>query len=144
VPLKSALRGGREKYGMPQKKLTVTWAHDVYDPPVRLVFVHSVKGGHSHHRSSRSSWKSSSSNSSKHKHKRGKSTSRSTTAATLNHVQGQLNAEIGRSTSLLNAMSTSELSDFSLGARARVLPDNTKCGTSYFMKSLTELHLPVA
>ncbi|KAI3967979.1 hypothetical protein MKW92_044021 [Papaver armeniacum] len=189
VPLKSALKGGREKYGMPQKKLTVTWAHDVYDPPVTLVS-HSVKGGHSHHRSSRSSRKSSSSssNSSKHKHKGGKSSSRSSSSSdahkkhhhhrkhsgshcesrarpvecrdrltpllnAMNHSGGHSESRArpvecrDRLTPLLNAMnrrSTTELSDFSLGARARVLPDNTKCGTSYFMKSLTELHLPVA
>lgn len=189
VPLKSALKGGREKYGMPQKKLTVTWAHDVYDPPVTLVS-HSVKGGHSHHRSSRSSRKSSSSssNSSKHKHKGGKSSSRSSSSSdahkkhhhhrkhsgshsesrarpvecrdrltpllnAMNHSGGHSESRArpvecrDRLTPLLNAMnrrSTADLSDFSLGARARALPDNTKCGTSYFMKSLTELHLPVA
>ncbi|KAI3995952.1 hypothetical protein MKX01_004107 [Papaver californicum] len=161
APLKSALKGGREKYGMPPKKMTVTWAHDVYDPPVTLVS-HSVKGGHSHHRSSRSNRKSSSSsnsNSSKHKHKGGKSSSRSSSSSDTHkkhhhhrkHSGGHSESRTrpvecrDRLTPLLNAMnrrSTAELSDFSLGARA--LPDNTKCGTSYFMKSLTELHLPVA
>uniref|UniRef100_A0A5B6Z4K1 Uncharacterized protein n=1 Tax=Davidia involucrata TaxID=16924 RepID=A0A5B6Z4K1_DAVIN len=35
TPLKlvSAIKGSREKQGMPPKKLTVTWAPDVYDPP---------------------------------------------------------------------------------------------------------------
>ncbi|KAI3871103.1 hypothetical protein MKW98_015003 [Papaver atlanticum] len=163
VPLKSALRGGREKYGMPQKKLTVTWAHDVYDPPVTLVS-HSAKGGHNHHRSYRSSRKSSrSSNSSKHKHKGGKSSSRSSSSSNAHKKHHHHRKHSGshsesrarpvecrdrdRLAPLLNAMnrrSTAELSDFSLGALARALPDNTKCGTSYFMKSLTELHLPVA
>lgn len=34
TPLKlvSALKGSREKHGVPLKKLTVTWAPDVYDP----------------------------------------------------------------------------------------------------------------
>ncbi|KAI3975150.1 hypothetical protein MKX01_038478 [Papaver californicum] len=161
IPLKSALKGGRVKYGMPQKKLTVTWAHDVYDPPVTLVS-HSVKGGHGHHRSSRSSRKSSSS-SSKHKHKGGKSSSRSSSSSSSSdthkkhhhhhhkHSGGHSESRArpvecrDRLSPLSNAMnrgSTAELSGFSLGARA--LPDNTKCGTSYFMKSLTELHLPVA
>ncbi|MCL7036238.1 hypothetical protein MKW94_015596 [Papaver nudicaule] len=209
VPLKSALKGGREKYGMPVKKLTVTWAHDVYDPPVTLVS-HSVKGGHSHHRSSRSSSSrrssSSSSNNSKHKHKGGKSSSRSSSSDThkkhhhhrkhsgSHHESRTRPVECrDRLSPLLNAMSrrsTAELSDFSVGARslqdnnamsrrsaagisdfsvsarslqdnnamsrrsaagisdfsvsARSLQDNIKCGTSYFMKSLTELHLPVA
>ncbi|KAL4285245.1 hypothetical protein GQ457_16G022890 [Hibiscus cannabinus] len=43
TPLKlvSALKGSREKQGLPPKKLTVKWAPDVYDPPPTSV-LHTV------------------------------------------------------------------------------------------------------
>ncbi|XP_039055383.1 uncharacterized protein LOC120198053 isoform X2 [Hibiscus syriacus] len=43
VPLKlvSALKGSREKQGLPPKKLTVKWAPDVYNPPPTSV-LHTV------------------------------------------------------------------------------------------------------
>ncbi|XP_022767496.1 uncharacterized protein LOC111311917 [Durio zibethinus] len=43
LKLVSALKGSREKQGLPPKKLTVTWAPDVYDPPPTLV-LHTVRG----------------------------------------------------------------------------------------------------
>ncbi|PPR82702.1 hypothetical protein GOBAR_AA38016 [Gossypium barbadense] len=44
TPLKlvSALKGSREKQGLPTKKLTVKWAPDVYDPPPTSV-LHTVR-----------------------------------------------------------------------------------------------------
>ncbi|GMI71332.1 hypothetical protein HRI_000802500 [Hibiscus trionum] len=44
TPLKlvSALKGSREKQGLPPKKLTVKWAPDVYDPPPTSV-LHTVR-----------------------------------------------------------------------------------------------------
>ena len=38
----SALKGSREKQGLSPKKLTVTWAPDVYDPPPTSV-LHTVR-----------------------------------------------------------------------------------------------------
>ncbi|XVE76333.1 hypothetical protein DITRI_Ditri12bG0163600 [Diplodiscus trichospermus] len=45
TPLKlvSALKGGREKQGLSHKKLTVTWAPNVYDPAPTSV-LHTVRG----------------------------------------------------------------------------------------------------
>ncbi|EOY07599.1 hypothetical protein QUC31_011248 [Theobroma cacao] len=45
TPLKlvSALKGSREKQGLSPKKLSVTWAPDVYDPPPTSV-LHTVRG----------------------------------------------------------------------------------------------------
>lgn len=47
TPLKlmSAMKGSREKEGAPPRKLTVSWASDVYDPPPTSLS-HSVKGNH--------------------------------------------------------------------------------------------------
>ncbi|XWS55697.1 hypothetical protein CRYUN_Cryun09bG0023200 [Craigia yunnanensis] len=45
TPLKlvSALKGSREKQGLTPKKLTVTWAPDVYDPPPPTLVLHTVR-----------------------------------------------------------------------------------------------------
>ncbi|GMI69788.1 hypothetical protein HRI_000648100 [Hibiscus trionum] len=45
TPLKlvSALKGSREKQGLPKKEMRVTWAPDVYDPPPTSV-LHTVRG----------------------------------------------------------------------------------------------------
>ncbi|OVA03528.1 hypothetical protein BVC80_1651g28 [Macleaya cordata] len=147
VPLKlvSAMKGGRENQGIPQKKLTVTWAHDVYDPPTTLVS-HSVKGGYSQQRSTRSNKKSSSS--SKHKHK-----GKSSRGSNSDYYKKQYRKHIGHSESrtkqaatkdrllILNNINqtTIELSDFAVA-----FGQDIKCGSSYSMKSLTEVHLPVA
>lgn len=151
VPLKlvPAIKGGREKHGIPQKKLTVTWAHEVYDPPITSVS-HSVKGGLSHHRS-RSSKKSSSSSSSSSKHKHKGKSSRSSNSDYF--YKKQYRKHSGHSESrpkpvaskdrllFLNHINgaTVELSDFAVASG-----HDAKCGSSYSMKSLTEMHLPVA
>lgn len=55
--LVSALKGGREKEGMPPKKLSVSWAPDVYDPLPTSVSHYPKKKSQKHYKSSKKNGK---------------------------------------------------------------------------------------
>lgn len=143
VPKKlvSALKGTREKAGTPPKKLSVTWASDVYDPPVTSVS-HSLKN-HSQQRSrskkhnkrqkGKSSQGSSSSSGKRYHKHHGKSDHH-------HHHSKPSSSPPSPGTPIFgNYKSTLELLDFSVAG------NDTKCGSSFLRSSLAEVHnIPVA
>ncbi|KAF5193096.1 hypothetical protein FRX31_017316 [Thalictrum thalictroides] len=133
--LVSAMKGTREKLGIPLKKLSVTWAPDVYDP-LPTSYCHTVKG-HSQHRSRNKK-------SSKSKHK-GKSSQGSTSSSKRYHKH------VGKSDHRLKSSSTSERLLFGAYNQSNldfmdfsVRGHDSYCGSSFLRATLPELHIPVA
>ncbi|PIA38984.1 hypothetical protein AQUCO_02700277v1 [Aquilegia coerulea] len=133
--LVSALKGSREKLGMPLKKLSVTWAPDVYDP-LPTSHCHTVKG-HGQHRSRNKK-------SSKSRHK-GKSSQGST------NNSKRYNKHVGKSDHRSKSPSTSERLLFGAYNQSKlnfmdfaVSGHDSNCGSSFLRTSLPELHIPVA
>ncbi|XP_043697694.1 uncharacterized protein LOC122648546 [Telopea speciosissima] len=133
--LVSAMKGGREKQGAPLRKLTVTWAPDVYDPPTTSLS-HTVKSYN--HQRSRTTKKNG-----KHKHK-GKS-SRGSTSDKKQYRRSVSNSDL-RSKSMASSdrvlfgdfnQSNVERVDFVAG-------QDSNCGSSFLRTSLTKVHMSVA
>ncbi|XP_042478367.1 uncharacterized protein LOC122059567 [Macadamia integrifolia] len=135
TPLKlvSAMKGSREKQGAPERKLTVTWAPDVYDPPATSLS-HTVKS-HNHQR------RRTNKKNGKHKHK-GKSSRGSTSEKKQSRTVA--NSDL-RSKSMAGGnklrfggfnQSTVELVDFVAG-------QESKCGSSLWT-SVAKVHVSVA
>ncbi|KAK9127135.1 hypothetical protein Syun_015932 [Stephania yunnanensis] len=141
TPLKlvSAMKGSREKQGISAKKLTVTWAAEVYDPPCTLLS-HTVKN-HSQQRH-----KSNKKNS-KHKHK--KKSLRSSNIEKHQHRRHASNHVSPSKSSVADEIQSAptfgdrqdsgmELIDFGIAGQ------DSKCGNSFFRTSLGRVHMPVA
>lgn len=132
--LLSALKGSREKQGMPREKLNVTWAPDVYDPPpspsTTAVFIkprpksESKKNG-KNKRKGKSS-KGISSKDKKPVRKHGGSSNRFYHSLDYYDKVVEFNEPFAK------------LGDFDDGS-----PDSY-CGSSFLKKSVTELHLSIA
>ncbi|KAH6762438.1 hypothetical protein C2S52_019871 [Perilla frutescens var. hirtella] len=137
VPLKllSALKGSREKQGMPPKNLSVTWAPDVYDPvPTSASHVPSNKN---------QSYRSNSKKSGKYKQKGASKSSRSSKGKDKKQVR----KSSGGSSKLRPFYEDCGVSfgepqvgtvGFDVGT-----PDPF-CGSSFLKKSVTNLHFSVA
>ncbi|KAK9126917.1 hypothetical protein Scep_015763 [Stephania cephalantha] len=141
TPLKlvSAMKGSREKQGISPKKLTVTWAAEVYDPPCTLLS-HTVKN-HSQQR-----YKSNKKNS-KHKHK--KKSLRGSNIDKHQHRRHASNHVSPSKSSVADEIESAptfgdrqdsgmELIDFGIAGQ------DSKCGNSFFRTSLGRVHMPVA
>jgi len=137
----SAMKGSREKQGVEPKKLSVTWAPDVYDPvPTSVSHVPSNK--HHRHRSdskkyAKSKHRSSSSKSSRSKSKdkkqprksSGSSTSKLKPLQYINGVAGFGEFQVGM------------LEDYN---DASLDPDDPFCGSSFLNKSVSKLQFTAA
>uniref|UniRef100_A0A5B6Z411 Uncharacterized protein n=3 Tax=Davidia involucrata TaxID=16924 RepID=A0A5B6Z411_DAVIN len=134
TPLKlvSAMKGSREKQGTPPKKLTVTWAPDVYDPPPSD-FLHVATNKKQRHRSD--SKKNSDSK------KYGKNKQKGGGKPTRGKDKKQVRKSGGSSKCFKSFDDDddpySEV-DFDVGS-----PDSY-CGSSFLKKSVTKMHFPVA
>ncbi|CAH9073297.1 unnamed protein product [Cuscuta epithymum] len=137
--LLSALKGSREKQGIvPHKKLHVSWAPDVYDPPVPIPISNVSINRHQRHRSDgkkngkknkqQSSGKSSRANKGKDKKKHGRKYG-GTCERGFYHLEDH-NVVI----------SSRELPTIGLDIAS---PDQL-CGSSYLYSSVSKLHFPLA
>lgn len=128
----SAMKGSREKQGIPPKNLSVTWAPDVYDPvPTSVSHVPSNKN--QNYRSKKSG---------KYKQKSASKSSRGSKSKDKDKIKKQVRRS-GGGTRLKpfyddNGTSFGEPQDFDVGT-----PDPF-CGSSYLTKSVTNLHFSVA
>ncbi|XVE96836.1 hypothetical protein REPUB_Repub02eG0257400 [Reevesia pubescens] len=133
--LVSALKGSREKQGLPPKKLTVKWAPDVYDPPPTSV-LHTVR--------SKKQQKLKKNNDKKKNGKKGQK------GKNFSRGSGKDNKQFRRGSGssdrrykplevqdrVVNA--SGDLDGFTIGS-----PD-TFCGSSFLKKSPTRMHYSVA
>lgn len=147
------MKGSREKQGTPHKKLSVTWASDVYDPlPTAVSHVVTTSKGsqrhhHHHHRSSkkntaRSKQKGSSSKASRGSSSRGKDKK-------LHHRAYSGGGTSSRCWKSLDEDDDDRVGgdiyeevqavDFDVGS-----PDPSYCGSSFLKKTVTTLHFSVA
>ncbi|XWS59780.1 hypothetical protein CRYUN_Cryun08bG0150800 [Craigia yunnanensis] len=136
TPLKlvSALKGSREKQGLSPKKLTVTWAPDVYDPLPTSV-LHTVR--------SKKQQKSKKNNDKK---KNGKKGQKSNNSSRGGKDKKQFRRGSGSSDRCYKPLevedrivkASGDLDDFKVGS-----PD-PYCGSSFLKKSPTRMHYSVA
>lgn len=140
TPLKlvSAMKGSRDKEGIPLKKLNVTWAPDVYDPPPTIVS-HTVRNCKKQQQSKNNR------KNGKHKQK-GKAVrgSNGKDKKQLRKIVGSgdrgfRSFEVRDKLIASNFIDSSrELEDFEVGS-----PDGY-CGSSFLRKSVTKVHFSVA
>ncbi|KAF8395087.1 hypothetical protein HHK36_019027 [Tetracentron sinense] len=138
TPLKlvSAIKGSREKQGMPLKKLTVKWAPDVYDPPVTTVS-HTVK---SHNQQRSRTNKKNGKHKQKGKSSRGSSSYKKQYRKSVgsSDMHSKLPATSDRSHLGGYSQSEVELVDFA------VTNQDSNCGSSFLRTSLAKVHISVA
>lgn len=150
LKLISAIKGSREKQGKPPKKLSVTWAPDVYDPIPTAASHVPIKGqrhrsdhrknGKSKQKSNGKSSRGSKGKDKKQGRKHGGSTRRSYYPLEDKDIMSCnrfhcLEDEITAHSSGLQAGAM----DYDIGS-----PPDSFCGSSFRKKSVTELHFPVA
>ncbi|GFY93271.1 hypothetical protein Acr_08g0016670 [Actinidia rufa] len=132
--LVSAMKGSREKRGKPPKKLTVSWAPDVYDPPPSAPTSVRIN-------KPRSKSESKKNGKSKHKGKSSKGASSKDKRQVRKH-----GGSSNKCYRLLDDFDklvdynepTTELGDFDVGSPV------SYCGSSFLKKSVTKLHFSVA
>ncbi|XP_057499740.1 uncharacterized protein LOC130783949 [Actinidia eriantha] len=132
--LVSAMKGSREKWGKPPKKLTVSWAPDVYDPPPSAPTSVRIN-------KPRSKSESKKNGKSKHKVKSSKGASSKDKRRVRKH-----GGSSNKCYRLLDDFDKlvdyneppTELENFDVGS-----PDSY-CGSSFLKKSVTKLHFSVA
>ncbi|XP_041999372.1 uncharacterized protein LOC121748882 [Salvia splendens] len=130
--LASAMKGSREKQGIPPKKLSVTWAPDVYDPIPTSV---------SHVPSSRNQYiRSNSKKYGKNKQKGGGKSSRGGKGKDKDKKQARKNG--GTTTKVKSTASFSEPEAGIPGFN--VISTDAFCGSSFLKESVQNLHFPVA
>ncbi|XWS43694.1 hypothetical protein CRYUN_Cryun16bG0125400 [Craigia yunnanensis] len=139
TPLKlvSALKGSRENQGSSLKKLTVTWAPDVYDPPPMSV-LHTVR--------SKKQQKSKKNNDKKKNGKKGQKGNNSSRSSGGGKDNKQFRRGGGSSDRCYKPLevenrivkASGDLDDFNFGS-----PD-PHCGSSFLKKSPTRMHYSVA
>ncbi|OIT31304.1 PREDICTED: uncharacterized protein LOC109208865 [Nicotiana attenuata] len=138
TPLKlvSAIKGGREKQGSLPRKLTVTWAPDVYDP-VPTAVSHVPNKGQCH--------KSGKKKNGKNKQKNNGKSSR----GSKGKDKKQARKHGGSSQISYHPLDDSNITDSSGEVQSSVVdfdigrPDPF-CASSFLRKSITKLHFPVA
>lgn len=136
--LVSAMKGSREKNGASPRKLSVSWAPDVYDPMPTSVS-HSVRGGKKQQKSrnNKKNWKNG---------KKGQkgNTSRGGSGKDKKQSRKVSGNPNGSYKSVDVPERLTELND-EFGDFAVCSPDSQSfCGTSFLKKSLTKMHYSVA
>ncbi|MBA0572206.1 hypothetical protein Golob_002563 [Gossypium lobatum] len=134
----SALKGGRQKQGLPTKELTVTWAPDVYDPLPTSV-LHTVRG--------KKQQKSKKNNDKKKKGKKWHKGNNSLRGGGKDNKQfhrggGSLDKWYNYKPLELHGMVVNNASGNHDGFK--VGSTDPYCGTSYLKNSLTRMHYSVA
>lgn len=131
LPLVSAMKGSREKQGVSPRKLTVSWAPDVYDP-IPNSLSHSVKS-----KQKKSSRKDRDKDNN-HNKKNGKKGQKGSSSKGLGGKdKKQFRKSGGRSDKCYKTMDAPEDTDFGVGS-----PDY--CGSSFLKNSAAKFHYSVA
>lgn len=128
----SAMKGSREKQGVLPKKLTVTWAPDVYDPIPTSV---------SHVPSSKNQYRSNGKRYGKNKQKNGGKNSRGK-GKDKDKKQGKKNN--GGNTSKLKPLNNSFSEPETAIINYNAVSTDPFCGSSFLKESVQNLHFPVA
>ncbi|XP_051131411.1 uncharacterized protein LOC127251660 [Andrographis paniculata] len=134
-----AMKGSREKHGVPPKKLSVSWAPDVYDPvPTSVSHVPSSKN-HRHLSHGKKTGK--------HKHKgRGKSSSQGSSSrskekkSSRKHCRTSSKLEPFHEMNGVDSFGAPQVSSVDFDTRS---PDMF-CGSSFLKASVSKLHYSVA
>ncbi|KAL1565930.1 hypothetical protein AAHA92_01603 [Salvia divinorum] len=131
--LASAMKGSREKQGVPPKKLSVTWAPDVYDPIPTSV---------SHVPSSRNQYiRSYGRKYGKNKQKGGGKASRGGKGKDRDKKQARKNG--GTATKVKSAAASFSEPEAGI-AGFNVISADAFCGSSFLKESVQNMHFPVA
>ncbi|XP_047970681.1 uncharacterized protein LOC125213926 [Salvia hispanica] len=131
--LASAMKGSREKQGIPPKKLSVTWAPDVYDPiPTSVSHVPSSRNQYIRNNYSKKYGKN--------KQRGGGKSSRGGKGKDKDKKQARKNG--GTTTKVKSAASISEPKVVITGFN--VISTDAFCGSSFLKESAQNLHFPVA
>ncbi|KAJ4979416.1 hypothetical protein NE237_010196 [Protea cynaroides] len=159
-----AIKGSREKQGAPLRKLTVTWAPDVYDPPSTSLS-HTVKScnqqrrrtnkknGKDKHKgkSSRGStsdkkqYRSTVSNSDMHSKSIAHKSSRGSTSDKKQYRSSVTNSNLlSKSIASSDELHFGGFSQSSVELVDFVSGQDSKCGSSFLRTSLTKVHMSVA
>ncbi|KAF2288726.1 hypothetical protein GH714_011610 [Hevea brasiliensis] len=129
LPLVSAMKGSREKLGASPRKLTVSWAPDVYDP-IPNSLSHTVKSNQKKSRKDKGSNKKNGKKSQKGNSKGGKDKKQ------FRKTGGS--ARLDKCYKIMNTLdATEDLGEFDVGS-----PDY--CGSSFLKKSPTNFHYSIA
>ncbi|RDY04560.1 hypothetical protein CR513_11703, partial [Mucuna pruriens] len=134
APVKSAMKGSREKHGGSQVKLNVKWAPDVYDP-IPTLLSHTVRGK-----------KQQKSRKKKPEKKNGKKGQKGNSSRGGSSKDKQFRKLSGPSGLCYKSMDSC---DQVIGASPEldafdVRSQDSYCGTSFLKKSVTEVHYSVA
>ena len=141
--LVSAMKGGREKHGAMPRKLSVSWAPDVYDPtPTSLS--HTVRGGgggggkkQQKSKNNRKNWKNGKKGQKGNSSRGGSGKDKKQSRKVSGSSNGCYRSMDTRET--LTELSD-EFDDLTMGG-----PDSQSyCGTSFLKKSLANMHYSVA
>lgn len=141
APLKlvSAMKGSREKHGVSLRKLSVSWAPDVYDP-IPTSLSHTVNRGgkkQQRYKNNKKNWKNG---------KKGQKGNTSRGGSGKDRKQSRKVS--GNSNGYYKSMDAperliepeDEFGDLTVGSQ----DSQSFCGTSFLKKSLTKMHYPVA
>ncbi|CAH9086914.1 unnamed protein product [Cuscuta europaea] len=137
--LLSAMKGSREKQGIvPHNKLHVSWAPDVYDPPVSIPISHVSINRHQRHRSDGK--------------KNGKKNKQQSSGKSSRANKGKDKKKHGRKYGGSCERGFYELEDHNIVISSRELPtigldidsSDRLCGSSYLYSSVSKLHFPLA
>lgn len=133
--LKSAMKGSREKQGIPPKKLSVTWAPDVYDPIPTSV---------SHVPSSRNQYRNNGRKYGKNKQKGGGGKN-SRGGKGKDKKQARKN---GGTTTKFKPVHDDSMASFSKPESGiidfNVVSTDPFCGSSFLKETIQNMHFPVA
>ncbi|PHT37928.1 hypothetical protein CQW23_21501 [Capsicum baccatum] len=150
LKLVSAIKGSREKQGKPPKKLSVTWAPDVYDPiPTAVSHVPSKvhrhrsdhrKNGKNKQKSNSKSSRGSKGKEKKQSRKHGGSTKRSYHPLEDHHLMtcSSFHTPEDNITDHSSVLQSGTV-DYDIGSNL-----DPFCGSSFLKKSVTKLHFPAA
>lgn len=134
LKLVSAMKGSREKHGVPPKKLSVKWAPDVYDPiPTAVSHVVSNKPQRHNKKNSKNKQKAGGKNSRGSKSKDKKQARKHGGSSSRGFKMMDYDENV-----VVFAESQSSVLDINVGS-----PD-PHCGSSFLKKSVTSLHFSVA
>ncbi|CAN0926663.1 hypothetical protein LINGRAHAP2_LOCUS35468 [Linum grandiflorum] len=128
MPIKSALKGSREKMGKATNQLSVSWAPEVYDP-VPNSLCHTVK--------SSSKKKSRKDKDSKRSGKKGQKGNSSSSRGSSSSSKDKKQSRRKPSKSSYKALDIDEDVGFEVASQ-------DYCGSSFLKQSVTEFHYPVA
>lgn len=135
--LVSAMKGSREKHGASPRKLSVSWAPDVYDP-IPTSLSHTFTGAKKQHKSknNRKNWKNGKKGQKGNSSRGGNGKDKKQRCKASGNCSGYKSVDTRERLTDPN----DEFGDLTVGS-----PDSQSyCGTSFFKNSHTKMHYPVA